>query len=436
MGYDFAAAVADLVDNSIEAHATLIAIDVEFDGDDSWVRIADNGRGMTPPELREALRYGADREYDEADLGKFGLGLKTASLSQCQRLTVASRANPDRANIVALCWDLEHIDKTNRWEVLEVDRNVLGPAIRTPLKDTTGTVVLWQQLDRILGFSHPYGEFARKRLSTMCRELESHLAMVFHRFLSGEVRRRKLKILINGNQIEPWDPFARTEAKTKSLTPVTLAIEHEGTAGEVQLEPYVLPHQQDFSSQDAFRRATGPASWNQQQGFYIYRGGRLIQSGGWCKLRTVDEHTKLARVALSFMPALDEAFKINVAKMRVQLPAQIREQIDKAVRPVIKIAQETYRKKTAEGGLPPTSTPNARPTMPLAPTVGGATAASVQPQPPTTQSGRGDDRHAERLWTVDELQRKLDEAAEPAEKPVISRVFERFRSKQTGGGST
>src|SRR5207244_2947558 len=138
---------------------------------------------------------------------------------------------------------------------------------------------------------------------------------------------------------EPWDPFAREEAKTRVLTPINLIVEHEGVAGEVKLEPFVLPHQQDFSSPDAFRRASGPSNWNQQQGFYIHRAGRLIQSGGWCRLRTADEHTKLARIALSFMPVLDEAFKINVAKMRVQLPAQIREQMEQAVGPVVRTAQ-------------------------------------------------------------------------------------------------
>ena len=101
MGYDFAAAVADLVDNSIEARATLVAIDIEFDGDDSWVRVADNGRGMTTAELKEAMRYGAERDYKKEDLGKFGLGLKTASMSQCKRLSVASRINPDRADVAA-----------------------------------------------------------------------------------------------------------------------------------------------------------------------------------------------------------------------------------------------------------------------------------------------------------------------------------------------
>src|SRR5687768_16355260 len=93
MGYDFAQAIADVVDNSIAAEATEVRIDIEFDGDESWVRIADNGAGMRPEVLKEAMRYGANREYDEDDLGKFGLGLKTASMSQCRRLTVASRWN-------------------------------------------------------------------------------------------------------------------------------------------------------------------------------------------------------------------------------------------------------------------------------------------------------------------------------------------------------
>src|SRR5262249_8099019 len=145
------------------------------------------GTGLKPDELREAMRFGANRDYDPDDLGKFGLGLKTASLSQCQRLSVASRWNHDRADIVAYSWDLDHIERTNKWEILPLERNGLGPAIRQPLKDTTGTVVLWQRLDRLLGYKHPYGESARKRLSQMCRDVEMHLGMVFHRFLSGDV---------------------------------------------------------------------------------------------------------------------------------------------------------------------------------------------------------------------------------------------------------
>src|SRR5664280_2707854 len=345
LGYDFCQAIADIVDNAIEAKATRVTIDVEFDGDDSWVRIADNGKGMNPDALREAMRYGAEREYDENALGKFGLGLKTASMSQCQCLSVASRWNPARAEIAAYKWDLGHIEKTNRWEILPIGGTSLRPAIRQPLKDSTGTVVFWQRLDRILGYKHPYGEAARKRLSQTCREIELHLGMVFHRFLTGEIRGKRLKLWLNGNEIKPWDPFFRDEPKTKRLHPVTIQVRHEGISGDVILEPFVLPNQDAFSSPEAFRAASGPANWNQQQGFYIYRAGRMIQSGGWSNLHAPDEHMKLARVGVSFSPALDEAFKINVAKMRVQMPEQIRDDVRDAVAPVRKLAREAYDRK-------------------------------------------------------------------------------------------
>lgn len=421
LGYDFSQAVADIVDNSIEARATLVAIDVEYDGDDTWVRIADNGRGMKPDELREAMRYGAEREYDVDDLGKFGLGLKTASMSQCQRLSVASRWNSDRAAIAAYAWDLDHIVRTNRWEILPLDRNGLGPAIREPLKDTTGTVVLWQRLDRILGYKHPYGESARKRLSQMCRDIELHLGMVFHRFISGEVRNKRLKLLLNGNEIKPWDPFCRSEPKTKELHVVKLPVEHEGVSGEVTFHPYVLPHQDDFSTQEAFRLASGPASWNQQQGFYIYRAGRMIQSGGWSHLRAPDEHTKLARVAVHFSPKLDEAFKINVAKMRVQLPAQIRDEVRDATGPVMKLAREVYDRKTnrASRGSPPGG---------ATPTAGGS-----QPGVPSAAvpGNSTDPRHppGEPVLTFDQWATKVLAAANELERPVVDKVLSRIRRK-------
>jgi hypothetical protein len=411
MGYDFAQAVADVVDNSIEAKASLVAIDVEFDGDNSWVRIADNGEGMTPDGLREAMRYGAERDYDDDDLGKFGLGLKTASMSQCQCLSVASRCNPDRANIAAYSWDLDHIDRTNRWEILPLEQSGLGhPAIREPLKETTGTVVLWERLDRILGFRHPYGENARKRLFQMCRDVEIHLGIVFERFLTGKTGRRKLKLLLNGNEVPPWDPFSESEPKTRKLQPVTLSLEHEGVSGDVLIQPYILPHQDDFSSLDAFRLASGPANWNQQQGFYIYRAGRMIQSGGWSNLRAPDEHTKLARISLSFAPKLDEAFKINVAKMRVQMPAQIREAVREATGPVIKLAREVYDRKAAKN--PTTGT------IPRG-------SAEIEGRHATEKPEKNADRSSG--WTFDQFARVLRGFANKRELPTIDEVLQRMR---------
>lgn len=426
MGYDFAQAVADVVDNSVEAGAGAVAIDIEFDGDDSWVRIADNGKGMSPDELREAMRYGAEREYEDDDLGKFGLGLKTASMSQCQHLSVASRWNPDRADISAYAWDLSHIERTNRWEIIPLERNGLGPGIRQPLKDSTGTVVLWRRLDRILGYKHPYGEAARKRLSQMCREVEQHLGMVFHQFLSGELRRKRFRLLLNGNEIAPWDPFCRSEEHTKELQLISLPIEYEGVRGEVELRPYILPNQDQFSSPAAFSLASGPANWNQQQGFYIYRAGRMIQSGGWSNLRAPDEHTKRARIGVYFSPALDEAFKINVAKMRVQLPAQLRDDIRQAIAPCLKLAREIYDKKTPTTGktLPPTQVPTQADSNRNG-EVGALT--SLPPRIPGFRTSQ-----ASRLLTSDEWSTLMLAEATEKELPVIEAVLARVSAQPSG----
>jgi hypothetical protein len=348
MGYDFAQAVADIVDNSVEAGATLINIDVEFQGNDSWLRIADNGRGMKPDVLIEAMRYGSERKYEQDDLGKFGLGLKTASMSQCQRLSVASRWSDKKKEINAFAWDLAHIERTNRWEILKFKKTEITPLISSPLKNNKGTVVVWQRLDRILGYKYPYGEMARKKLFQICREIELHLGMVFHKYLKGEVRGKRLKLILNGNLIQPWDPFCLGQQKTRKLNSISIPVDQEGISGEVLLEPFVLPHKDDFATPEEFQIASGPANWNQQQGFYIYRSGRLIQSGGWSNLRVIDEHTKLARIALSFSPALDEAFKINVAKMRVQLPSSIKDEVHKNIGPVVKLARDIYDKKESK----------------------------------------------------------------------------------------
>ena len=373
VGYEFATAVADLIDNSVEAKANTVWIDVVWDGESSYVTIADNGEGMSPQQLPEAMRFGSERDYESEDLGKFGLGLKTASLSQCLKFTVATRQNPNRADISAYCWDVDHVSATNRWEILPVKAAEMHDGVRTHLKETTGTVITWERLDRILGYKKPDGESARKHLHAVCRELEDHVAMVFHRFLSGEVRGKRLAIYVNENKVAPWDPFARSEANTKRLDVKSFRMEGHSGKGDIIVEPFVLPHQVRFSSPEAFNRASGPEKWNKQQGFYIYRADRMIQSGGWSGLRALDEHRKLSRIAISFNPKLDEEFKINVAKMRVSLPQAMREAITKAIAPAVSLAEEEYRQRErkAAAQLP-------MPSAPLA-TFGGTPAPSSMP---------------------------------------------------------
>jgi hypothetical protein len=347
IGYDFVHAVADLVDNSIAADAATVAIDVSFEGADSWLRVADDGTGMSASTITEAMRYGSQRAYPgDDDLGKFGLGLKTASMSQCRRLSVASRAGNLNSPLQVRILDLDHIEETDEWEVLVARASQCDERLVEPLRYQLGTVVLWQALDRVLGYKLPAGGRARNGLFSLTQRLHDHLGMVFHRFLAGEIpRRRKLTITLNGMKVEPWDPFARDEPATEILPVREFEVRTPGGIGLVRLRPFVLPRQDRFSSESAFVRAGGPARWNSQQGLYIYRANRLIQSGGWCRMRTKDEHSKLARAALDFHPDLDSAFEVNVAKARVSLPADLRERLQEPLDDLARWAQRVYRQK-------------------------------------------------------------------------------------------
>ena len=354
VGYDFVHAVADLVDNSISAKAGEVTIDMRFNGEDSWLRIADNGCGMSGTMITEAMRFGSERDYDSDELGKFGLGLKTASLSQCSRLTVASRTDPDARRIEVRQWDLAHVESTNKWEIIDLPADERSEHLISPLQHQPGTVVLWEKLDRVvLGYKIPWGDKARAGFLRTAEQLDEHLAMVFHRFLSGEARRRKkLKITINGTVVEPWDPFAREEKATIRLVAKQLDVQTDNGPGLTGYTAFILPHQHAFSTPKAFDRYSGPAKWNYQQGFYIYRSDRMIQSGGWCHMRTSDEHTKLARVALEFLPDLDSAFQLNVSKARVLLPADLRTQLKPFIEEVTRQARKVYGSGPKAPGRP------------------------------------------------------------------------------------
>jgi hypothetical protein len=350
IGYDPPRAVADLVDNSITAGATRVDITLQFDGEGSWIAVADDGAGMDAVTLQEAMRYGSEREYESDDLGKFGFGLKTASTSQCRRVTVASRRAKQKARLEVRCLDLAHIEETSRWEILVLEGAYRPEQATGPLQQHTGTVVLWENLDRILEYKDPWGEWARKKLFALAEEVDRHLGMVFHRFLTGEVPGRdKITITVNGSAVAPWDPYCRSEKRTEEFPAKDLRVAGDDGVGFVRVRSFVLPTQKDFSSDAAWRRASGPLQWNRQQGLYVYRANRMIQSGGWNRIRSQDEHTKLARMSLDFFPNLDAVFGINIAKAYVNLPQDLREQLQPLISQCTRSADQKYRKERPRG---------------------------------------------------------------------------------------
>jgi hypothetical protein len=299
---------------------------------------------MDDRELTEAMRYGSKREYVDDELGKFGLGLKTASLSQCRRLVVLSQASSNRSGPSIRCLDLDHIANVDRWEITVPARASIPPEHYRLVDDAKGTVVIWDQLDRILGLKVHSGGHARNALDSMAAQLSQHLAMVFHRFLAGEISGSpSIAIKVNGRRVDPWDPFGRAEIATEVLPARDFVLSAGGTHGVVRFQPYVLPPKSMLSSESAFERLGGPTRWNSQQGLYVYRANRMIQSGGWSRLRALDEHVKLARASVDFFPELDAAFSVNVAKARVNLPVELRDQLRGSIESLVARAQSVYR---------------------------------------------------------------------------------------------
>jgi len=320
LGYSTATALADIVDNSISAGASEVRIDFQWDGLDSRVSILDDGRGMNDSELEGAMRLGdrnplAEREVH--DLGRFGMGLKTASLSQCRRLTVASVKSEERS---CLRWDLDELaaDPQSDWLLFEGPAHGSRRHLHSLDGKKAGTLVLWERLDRIVTTGYTVDNFG-----DLIDGVESHLAMVFHRLLQGP--RAQLKLMINNRSVEPWDPFMMGHAAKPWASPVA---QQRTDSGLVLAQCHVLPHRDQLSA-DEFEKNAGSAGWTAQQGFYVYRNERLLVPGGWLglgkpKAWNRDEVYRLARIRLDVPNSADADWKIDVRKSTARPPVSLR----------------------------------------------------------------------------------------------------------------
>ncbi len=208
---------------------------------------------------------------EETDLGRFGLGLKTASLSQCRQMTVITRREGETA---ALSWDIDEVIKRGRWEAIVPEKLPAGELSQKLLESQKGSLVVWERMDAIGGLSGLSKEAFFHRVS----DIHAHFAMVFHRFLGGDAKR--ISISINGRAVRAWDPFQRTHPATTTMQ--TEPIRHAGSV--LSITPYVMPHRDRFANDAEYEAAGGPGGWSERQGFYVYRSKRLIVSGGWLGL--------------------------------------------------------------------------------------------------------------------------------------------------------
>lgn len=322
-GYEFDTAVADILDNSIAADAK--NIDLRLDQDvrgNIRLSLADDGCGMDRKGLLNAMRYGAQIRPNPSSLGKYGLGLKTASTAFCRRLTVASRASA-KGDVLAATWDIDHVAKSAAWEILltdEPDEEIIEHLDEIAPK-SSGTVVVWQKVDRLLkDYADPSGKPAKKALKQKEEGLRKHIAMVFQRFLDPKDKRaRTVKISLNGIPVEAWDPFVTSlsELVAEDVVPVELPSKKEAS---FTVKAYILPRREDFPSAELAK--TAELSTN-RQGIYIYRENRLIKDSDWLGMFVNEPHGSLLRVEFSFDHRLDEVFHLDIKKSQIILNEEL-----------------------------------------------------------------------------------------------------------------
>lgn len=336
IGYTLGSAVADLIDNSISAEATHICLRFGISADRKpWFALIDDGRGMTQSELVEAMRCGGRdplAERSGEDLGRFGLGLKTASFSQCRRATVVSRRNDLQC---ARQWDLDLVRRTNRWLLRTPQESELRDLPCLNELGARGTLVIWQELDRLDLGNDP--ERVHQVLNERMMSVVDHIALVFHRFLSRELGKNRVFLNVNGTPIEPADPFNAAHPATTHLPEETLVIEGQ----PVRFRPFILPHHSKVSAAE-YERLAGTEGYLRAQGFYIYRNRRLIIHGTWFRMARQDELTRLARVQVDIPNTLDHLWTIDVRKSRAYPPEAVRKRLRGIVERIREQARRPY----------------------------------------------------------------------------------------------
>lgn len=344
-GYSPETALADLIDNSISARAVSIALHFIWDGQDSHVAVVDDGNGMTGATLVEAMRPGTISPLvarRASDLGRFGLGLKTASFSQARELTVITRAKGE-SDVQIRRWDLDLVGATGQWRLLRTPAPQAERYVDA-IRSVGGTAVVWTKCDRLVGDVEKDPEKATDRFFRAAAQVEAHLGMTFHRFLVGRGARN---ITVDGNSVVPWNPILDHKA-THALGPAD-KIPFMGST--IKVHAYVLPHRSKLDEAQQ-RTGGGIRGWTAQQGFYVYRNDRLVVAGDWLGAAGAkDEHTKLARVIVDFESVLDLAWQIDVKKSTARPPGTVMDDLKRIAAATRRAAEEVYRHR---GNIVPT----------------------------------------------------------------------------------
>ena len=333
IGYSLEAAVADIIDNSIAANAMNVDI-YFFPVDGAYIAILDNGSGMNEKEINIAMQYGSKNpteERDKKDLGRFGLGLKTASLSQCRCLTVISKQGE---RLEGRQWDIDHVIEVGDWSLIILDEEEINefPQVEELKKYESGTLVIWQKLDRLKA-----GEINFElSLGRKIDRVRNHLSLVYHRYLMGESGIRKLKLFINGEKVKAIDPFL-TNKSVQAMDDETLIIQGH----KILVRPYILPHISKLTS-DEIKMLGGKDGLRKQQGFYVYRNKRLLVWGTWFRMMRQGDLSKLARIRVDIPNTLDDLWTLDIKKSSALPPAEVRKNLEIIINQIAERSKRTW----------------------------------------------------------------------------------------------
>ena len=326
-GYNLQTAIADIIDNSISAKAKNIYIDYLWNGKDSYITILDDGAGMCVEELRLAMTPGSkDPEEERAvdDLGRFGMGLKSASFSQCKSLTVITKKLG--YSCIYRCWDIDYINQTNQWLLLNKvsDESFINKVDEM----SNGTMVLWEKLDRIVGDASPDDEIIKNDFYKHMLEVKEHISLVFHRFIES----KKIVIYFKNEAIKPTNPFLF------NLGPRLLANE---TIDNVEIQSYLMPHMSRIGKE--YETTGGAEGWFNNQGFYVYRGDRLLVWATWLGLDLKKkDHFKLARISVSITNENDFDWSLDIKKSKATPPLKLRKHLKRIAHYAAKESAKVY----------------------------------------------------------------------------------------------